>query len=452
MTTSQSQKTQQQLVRGVGLWGATSANMLNMIGVGPFLTIPLILASMNGPQAMLGWLLGAIVAICDGLVWAELGAAMPDTGGPYRYLFEAYGPKTLGRMMRFLFLWQIVSTGPLSVASGAVGFSQYAKFLWPTMTGMEGKLIAMAVCLVATALLYREIENIGKLSIALWVVVVGTVLWIAASGLLHFNAAQALSFPPHAFDLNQGFFFGLGGATLIAMYDYGGYNNVSFFAGEVKDPGRVIPRSILFSVIGVSAVYLVMNVTILGVIPWQDAIGSQAVVSDFVQRLYGPTAAQIATLLVLWTAFASVFAVILGYSRIPFAAAVEGNFFEPFGRLHPTKNFPAFSLVTLGASSAIACLLDLESLVKALIVIQVMIQFLAQVVAVTLIRRNRKDIRRPFAMWAYPYTSIIAFGGWFYILLASGWIYIAAGLGLLITGIGAYLARAKRIGEWPYAL
>ena len=430
--------------------GATSANMLNMIGVGPFLTIPLILASMHGPQAMLGWLLGAIVAVCDGLVWAELGAAMPDTGGPYRYLLEAFGPHSLGRLMRFLFLWQIVCTGPLSVASGAVGFSQYAKFLWPAMTAIEGKLLAMAVCLVATVLLYREIHDIGRLSVALWIVVVGTVAWITASGLWKFNASQAWSFPPHAFDVNSGFVYGLGAATLIAMYDYGGYNNVSFFAGEVKDPGRTIPRSILFAVIGVAAVYLVMNITILGVIPWQQAIHSEAVVSEFIQKIYGTTAARFATLLVLWTAFASVFAVILGYSRVPYAAAAEGNFFVPFARLHPTKNFPSFSLVTLGVASAVACLLDLESLVKALMVIQVMIQFLAQVVAVTLIRRNRPDIERPFSMWAYPYSSIVAFGGWFFILLASGWIYIAAGLVLLAAGVCAYLVRAKTLHEWPY--
>lgn len=442
---------QRQLTRGVGLWGATSANMLNMIGVGPFLTIPLILASMHGPQAMLGWLLGAIVAVCDGLVWAELGAAMPDTGGPYRYLFEAYGPRSLGRLMRFLFLWQIVSTAPLSVASGAVGFAQYARFLWPTMTTLEEKLIAMAVCLAATVLLYREIGNIGRLSIALWVVVIGTVLWITISGILHFNPTRAFQFPPHAFNWSPEFFFGLGGATLIAMYDYGGYNNVSFFAGEVKDPARNIPRSILFAVIGVAVVYLVMNVTILGVIPWTDAIKSKAVVSDFMAALYGNGAARFATCLVLWTAFASVFAVLLGYSRVPYAAAAEGNFFTPFARLHPTRNFPAFSLVFIGATSAVACLLDLDALVKALIVIQVMIQFLAQVAAVTLIRMKRPDIKRPFSMWAYPYTSIIAFGGWLFILAASGWIYILAGLVLLVAGIGAYLVRARRIHEWPYA-
>ncbi len=425
--------------------------MLNMIGVGPFLTIPLIIASMNGPQAMLGWLLGAAVAICDGLVWAELGAAMPDSGGPYRYLYEAYGPRSLGRLMRFLFLWQIVTTAPLSIASGAVGFSQYTKFLWPAMTGMEGKMLAMAVCLAATALLYREIHDIGKLSVMLWVVVLATVAWISVTGLLHFDAHRAFTFPAGAFALNSKFFFGLGAATLIAMYDYGGYNNVCFFAGEVKNPGRTVPRSILYAVIGVAAVYLVMNVTILGVIPWQEAAHSPAIVSTFMERIYGSGAARFATLLVLWTAFASVFAVLLGYSRVPYVAAVEGNFFRPFAKLHPTKNFPAFSLLFLGGASAVACLLDLEDLVKALIVIQIMIQFLAQVVAVTLIRRNRPDIERPFAMWGYPVTSVVALLGWLFILVVSGWQYVLAGVCLLIAGIGAYLWRAKKIHEWPYA-
>jgi amino acid transporter len=438
------------LVRGIGLLEATSANMLNMIGVGPFLTIPLIIASMNGPQAMLGWVFGAAVAICDGLVWAELGAAMPESGGPYHYLLEAFGPKSLGKLMRFLFLWETVAAVPLMTASGAVGFSQYLKYLWTGMNAIEGKVIAMAVCLAAMALLYRGIVGVGKLSVVLMVVVLGTVAWITLSGLMNFHVERVLTFPPHAFDLNHNFFFGLGAATLIAMYDFGGYNNVCFFAGEVKDPARVIPRSILLSVIGVAAVYLTMNLTIISVIPWQEAAKSEAIVSTFIQRLYGSVAAQIVTVLILWTAFASVFAIMLGSSRVPFAAAVDGNFFAPFARLHPTKHFPTFSLLFVGLTSAVACLLDLESLVKALIVIQIMIQFLAQVVAVTLIRRYRKDIQRPFAMWGYPFTSVIAFGGWLYILLVSGWQFILAGTALLLLGIGAYLWRAKKLREWPY--
>ena len=426
--------------------------MLEMVGVGPFLTIPLMLATMGGPHAMLGWLLGAIVAICDGLVWAELGAAMPGSGGPYHYLSEAYGPRRLGRLMSFLFIWETVCLAPLSIGSGAVGFAQYVRYLWPGMSWWEGKAVAMAVCLVITAMLYRDIRAVGRLSVVMWAVVVLTVAWVTGSGLLHFSPARAFDFPPGAFRPSWSLFYGLGGATLIAMYDYGGYNNVCFFAEEVKRPERTIPRSILLSILAVAAVYLTMNITIIGVVPWTEAAKSTSIVSDFIERLQGATAARIMTVLILWTTFASVFAILLGYSRVPYAAAVDGRFFAPFGRLHRTKNFPAFSVVFIGASSAVACLLDLDALIKALIVIQVLIQFMAQVVAVVLIRRYRPDIRRPFQMWFYPWSAVIAFSGWLYILVASGWQYIAAGVALMGLGILAYLWRAKRHSEWPFAL
>ncbi|MBX9604265.1 MAG: APC family permease [Bryobacteraceae bacterium] len=416
--------------------------MLEMIGIGPFLTIPLMIASMHGPQAMLGWLAGAIVAICDGLVWAELGAAMPEAGGPYRYLNEAYKPLGLGRLMGFLFLWQCVATAPLSVASGAVGFSQYARYLWPAMTAVQGKLLAIAVCLVATVLLYREIHKVGRLSVAMWSVVIATVGFVTVSGLLNFDPAMAFQFPPRAFHLSREFLLGLGAATLIAMYDYGGYNNVCFFAGEVKDPGRVVPRSIMLSILGVATVYLVMNVTIIGVVPWQQAINEKAIVSTFIGIIHGETAARVTTVFILFTAFASIFALMLGYSRLPYAAAVHGDFFRPFARLHATRNFPNFAVLFVGGTSAFACLLELEALVKALIVIQVLIQSLSLVVAVTLIRRYRPDIQRPFRMWLYPLPSIVAFAGWAYIFFTSGLPYIAAAAGLLIAGVAAYRWKA----------
>ncbi len=424
--------------------------MLEMIGVGPFLTIPILLAKMNGPQAILGWVIGALVALCDGMVWAELGAAMPGTGGPYRYLSEAYGPKKLGRLMSFLFVWQTIFLTPLSIGSGAVGFAQYARFFSPGMGWWESKLIAMGICGLLTLLLYRDIRSVGRLSVVMWIVVLATATWITAAGLLHFNASRVLDFPPDAFSSPRAFFFGLGGATLIAMYDYGGYNNVCLFAGEVRRPERVIPRSILLSIALVGALYLTMNVTIIGVVPWREAIHSTYIVSDFIQRLYGARAAQAITVLILWTTFASIFAALLGLSRVPYAAAADGRFFRAFARLHPTKAFPSFSVAFLGIASALACLLNLDVIINALIVIQVIIQFMAQIVAVTLIRRNLPDLPRPFQMPLYPLTSIIAFLGWFYILIASGLPYILAGCGLLVIGIAAYLGRAWRRAEWPF--
>ena len=435
----------------MGLFGATSANMLEMIGVGPFITIPVLLSKANGPQAIFGWVLGAIVALCDGMVWAELGAAMPGTGGPYRYMLEAFGPQRLGRLMSFLFIWETIFLAPLSIGSGAVGFAQYARFLWPGMNRVEERSVAIAVCVVITAMLYRKIQNIEKLSIVMWVVVLGTAGWIAFSGMANFNARQAFHFPPGALAPSRAFFVGLGGATLIAMYDYGGYNNVCFFAGEIRHPAKNIPRSIVISILVVAALYLTMNLGILGVVPWQQAAQSKSIVSDFINRLYGMRAAQLATALILWTTLTSVFAVLLGYSRVPFAAARDGRFFRPFARLHPSGHFPSFSVLFIGITSACACLLDLDVLINALIVIQILIQFMAQIVAVTLIRGNRPDIKRPFKMPFYPLTSIIAFLGWLYILVASGWTYIAIGLALLIVGIAAYLWRARRVREWPFA-
>ncbi len=405
---------------------------------------------MNGPQAILGWILGAIVALCDGMVWAELGAALPGTGGPYHYLSEAYGPRGLGRLMSFLFIWQTIFLAPLSIGSGAVGFAQYARFLFKDMNWWQEKLIAMAVCGLITLLLYRDIRSIGKLSIAMWIVVLFTVAWITFAGVTHFNPDLVLDFPPGAFSPSRTFFFGLGGATLIAMYDYGGYNNVCFFAGEVRDPERVVPRSILISVIAVAILYLTMNITIIGVVPWRDAMKSTAIVSDFIQRLYGARAAQTVTVLVLWTTFASLFAVLLGNSRVPFAAAEDGRFFRAFARLHPTKHFPGFSVLFIGLTSIAACLLTLDALINALIVIQVLVQFIAQIIALTLIRRNRPDINRPFRMPLYPITSTVALLGWVYILVASGLVYILSGFALLVVGILAYLWRARRVCEWPF--
>lgn len=440
-----------ELKRGIGLFQATSTNMLEMIGIGPFITIPILLATMNGPQALLGWFLAGLLAVCDGLVWAELGAAMPGAGGPYHYLKEAFGPKRLGRLMSFLFLWETTAIAPISLASGAVGLSWYVRFWWPGMTQWEGKGIAMLVCLLCMALLYRDIREVGRLSVVMWVVVMGTVLWVVVTGLANFRLSLVLDFPPGAFNLSPRWFLGLGAASLISIYSYGGYFNVCLFGGEVKRPERTIPWSILYAILGVGLIYIVMSVTIVGVVPWREAMKTTSVVSDFIQRVYGHWAANVMTGLILWTSVASVFAIMLGYSRVPYAAAVDGQFFKPFARVHPTKHFPTFSLLFIGSTAAVACVYPLEALISALMVIQIVTQFIPQVVAVTMIRRHRPDIRRPFRMWLYPLPSGLAFVGWLWILCSSGWQFIGLGMGILVLGVGAYVLLAWKKREWPYA-
>ena len=434
----------------MGIWGAASANMLNMIGVGPFITISLVLAAMGGSQAMLAWLVGGLISLCDGMVWAELGAAMPDSGGPYHYLLEAFGPKRWGRLLSFLFLWQAVAIGPITIASGAVGFAEYTTYLVPSLSGWEKTALAVGLCLLNTVIVYRDIKSISTLSVTLWVVVMGTAAWILFGGVTHFNPALAFHVAPHAFHPSMAFVAGLGAATLITTYDFSGYFNVCLIGEEVREPARTIPRAILLSIIVIGCLYVLMNISIIGVIPMDEAMKSKAVVAQYVERIYGAMAGKAVTLLILWAAYGSIFAVLLGYSRIPYSAAIDGRFFKPFARLHPTKHFPSFSVAVMGLGSAAASVLSLADLISYMIVFQIMLQFIAQCLAVFLLRRNRPDIPRPFNMPLYPLPVIIALCGWCYILIASGGKYIVSGFALAIVGTLAYLLKARRDGSWPF--
>ena len=314
------------LVRGIGLRGAVSLNMINMIGVGPFVTLPLIVLAMHGPQAILGWILGAVLAACDGLVWAELGAAMPQAGGSYAYLRTIYGPERAGRFISFLYIWQLSFSAPLSIASGCVGLAQYAGYLVPSLRRVyfswslpipvpflhtvplairigPATGVAMLCCAIAAALLYRNIESVTRWAGLLWIGVMSTLLAVIATGLLHFHASLAFGFPAGAFDLSSGFFTGLGAALLIATYDYWGAYNINFLGAEVRDPGKTIPRAIVWSVGLVALLYLLLNTSVLGTIPWQELVGANArlsVAAVVVERAYGSTAGQLIAVLVMW--------------------------------------------------------------------------------------------------------------------------------------------------------
>lgn len=434
----------------VGLWGAMSANLLMMVGIGPFLTIPLALGAMGGPQAMLGWILGAVISMCDGMVWAELGSSMPFSGGPYHYFLEAFGPRRFGQLFAFLFLWQSIILGPLSVAGGAVGLAHYAGFLVPGLHHWEMVSIAAAACLAATALIYRNIRSISLVSIGVAIVVIASAALILLSGITHFHASLAFDFPSHAFRPSRGFFLGLGAATLFAVYDYGGYYDVCLFGEEVKNPRKTVPRSILYSILVVAVIYLAMNTVMIGVIPWREAIHSQAIAADFMTRLYGRSGGDIAASLIVIAAFGSVFAVLLGYSRIPYTAASEGQFFSIFAKLHPQGRFPYVSVIALGIGSAVACLFSLKSLFTALIVVQALLQFSGQCVAVMVLRRRKQKRMESYRMPLYPLPALIALAGWLYVATTSGARYLMLAAALFVIGVCLYLVRARRHAQWPF--
>src|SRR6185437_4782188 len=373
------------LTRRFGLLPATALNMTNMIGVGPFITIPLLMSALGGPQAMLGWIVALIIVVCDGMVWSELGAAMPGSGGSFGYLREAFGPERVGRLMAFLFVWQFVLSGPLEIASGYIGFADYATYIWKGLTRPQVIALITAVGVINIALLYRRIHSIARITISLWIGTLVTVLAVIVTGAMHFSPRVAFDFPAGAFNFSIGFFLGLGAASRIGIYDYLGYYDICYIGDEVRDPGRVIPRSILISTAAVAVIYLGINLSIVGVVPWRDFVPaanhpeSNFIVSIFMQRIYGEPVAAAFTLLVLWTAFGSVFALLLGYSRIPYAAAESGYFFRVFGRLHPTRGFPYVSLLVLGVLSILAGFFALGTVIDALIVTRILVQFIGQI-------------------------------------------------------------------------
>ncbi|MGC1482620.1 MAG: APC family permease [Candidatus Acidiferrum sp.] len=437
------------LERGLGLKEAVALNMIEIVGIGPFVVTSLVIKAMGGPQALIAWVAGAALATLDAFVWAELGAAMPRAGGTYVFLREAYGPWRWGRLMSFLFVWQTFVQAPLSIASASIGFARYAGYLHP-LTTFEAKAISGGLVLLLVILLYRRITTIGKISVLLWAGVIGTLLWLIWGGATHFNAKIAFDFPPGAFSLSWVWFAGLGSAMVSTVYSYWGYYNICHLGGEIRDPERNIPRGIFLSILGITALYLAMQTSILGVVPWREAQNSKFIVSTFFERLYGHHAAQAATWMVLWIALASVFSVLLGYSRVPYSAALDGNFFPVFGRLHPTKHFPHVSLLVLGGLAFLfSVTLKLETAIAGILAMRLLVQFIGQAVGVILLRRRWGAARLPFKMWLYPWPAVLTMFGWAWLFWQTGparkW-----GLAEIALGVLAFLIRAREMRQWPF--
>jgi amino acid transporter len=437
------------LDRGMGLLQATATNIIGMVGVGPFLTIPFMVTAMNGPHIIYAWAFGAVLALCDGLVYAELGAALPGSGGPYVYLREAYRSFGLGRLMAFVFIFQTMLVAPLSIAGGAVGFADYLGFYWTSMSPVQHNLVAAAVCVAVTALLYRDITSIGRLAVVMLVVVLATVGWVIVAGLFSVSWAQAFDFPPEARRIDASLLRAMGAAGLLAMYNYGGYSNVCNIGEELRSPERTLPRSIVLSIVVVVVLYVVMSTVILGMIPWRDAQQTRTIASLFIARTFsdpahGRIAAIVMMSLILFVTASSLYSVVLGYSRIPFAAARDGQFFRVFGRLHPTKHFPHVSLLTIGLVTIPFCFFTLGQLVTWLIQVQILLQFIWQCAGVILLRRYRPDVPKPFRMWLYPLPALVSLAMWMYIFLSAPAAGVLFSVAFLAAAVAAYAFFDRR--------
>lgn len=438
--------------RRLGLVHATAINMTDMVGIGPFITLPMVIGMMNGPYFLYAWLAGAALSMVDAMVWSELGAAFPKAGGSYNFLKETYGKNGFGKLMSFLFVWQTMIQAPLVIASAAIGFAAYFSYLLP-LTPIESKMMSGGVVICIVALLYRRIEDIGKISVLLWGAVILTMFWIIGGGIAHGNFLQPIKHVNDGISINYAFVAAIGFASVKSVYSYLGYYNVCHLGGEIINPAKNIPRSMFLSIAGIAVLYLMMNVSVVSVIPWQQAKNSQFVISEFMQHLAGPAAAKIVTCLILLVAFASVFSATLGYSRIPYAAAADGAFFKVFAKTHPTGKFPTVSLLVLGSIAFVFSLLfRLSNVISAILAMRILIQFIAQAIGLLILRKVRNKNDFPYKMPLFPLPIFIAIILWAGVLISTGLTMVTGGLIVITIGTAVYFIKAKVNNEWPFYL
>ncbi len=434
-------------------------NVIGMIGVGPLITIPLVLGALHGPLSLLGWILGALLALCDGLVWSELGALYPGSGGTYGYLRAIFGRSRAGSLLAFVFAWQTLFAAPLNQAVGYIGMANYSGYLFPALTTQPWAIKALAVLFggVTVIALWRGVTVIARIGIVLAVTVIATLVCVIGAAYAHFTPALVTALPPGD-SIWDGLRLGLGQGLLLAIYDYLGYNQASCIGDEIVAPARTLPLATVGSIVIVAVCYLVLQVGVLGAIPWADVIphadGSlpplgQHLASAIVERSFGTGAATTLTVLIVVSAFASMYANLLGYSRVPYAAAVDGQFLRPFAHLQPTHRFPDVSLLTIGLLALPACLLPLDAVFNALTTGMVLIQSIAQIVALAVLRS--RGVRSPYRMWLYPLPALIALAGWVFVFCSAGGPAIAFGILTLAIGAAVFLARAVQQRSWPFA-
>ncbi len=437
------------LPRKISLLQATAINMIDMVGIGPFVVISLIAQTMNAPSFLYAWIAGALLSFVDGMVWSELGSTFPLAGGTYNFLKQGFGEKG-GKLMSFLFVWQTMIQAPLVIASAAIGFAQYFTYIVPLNT-IESKIVSGSVVVLIVFLLYRKIETIGKISVLLWVGVFVIMGWIIGGAFLHGNFLEPVQHINDGLHLNWTFFSALGFASVKSVYSYLGYYNVCLLGGEIKNPEKNIPRSMFISIAAICVLYLMMNISVASVLPLDDIKKSNFVVSEYIHVIAGPTAALIATGIILWVAFASVFSGTLGYSRIPYAAAKDGAFFSIFAKLHPTKNFPYISLLILGAVAFVFSLLfRLSEVITAILAMRILIQFVGQAIGLVLLHKRKGKNFFKWKMPLYPVPVIIAVFMWLFIFYSTEWHMMLFGGGIILAGIIAFYIKSKYKNESPY--
>jgi len=456
------------------LYQACGLNTMNMFGTGPFITIPFVVAATTppGPQALIGYAIAAFACMNDSLVWSELGSMWPDSGGSYVYLRELFGRHGFGRLAAFLFVWQIMVSGPMECASGFIATAQYISYIDKDYSYMHHSGIAFAMCLGTVWSLYREIDEVGTITLVLWAFTIAAILFAIIAGYTAFES-KYIEMPDDAFSDGGAFFVSLGIAARFAVYDFTGYYDVNFVGKEVQNASENIPIACVFTCVIVAMVFFLVDIAVIGSLEWDPDNGGYVELvtsgddsANFIMALFCETHisrdfAIFFTLIVCITIFGSCFSFMIGLAQIPYTAAKDGYFYAFLAHEHETaKGLSDYSLLFVGLLSTIFCFLDLEVVIEGMLTMQLLIQFMGQGFGLMYYRYVVDECEQeeaPFSVPWFPIPNLIQvfiFG--FIFCTTDTYVFhgnaplLEVALMFLVAGVVMYLMWARKNGFWPY--
>lgn len=455
-------KTTHELRRDLGFWGAAAIVVGTVIGSGIFLVPKAMVLRVGSPETVFAvWIVGGLLSLFGALTYAELAAAMPEAGGEYVYLREAYGP-----FFGFIYGWtQTWVAKSASIATLATAFFYYLTNFFPSLDTVlatvplpigpggnpleirSGQLLAMAVILALAGLNYFGVRFGGGVQIVVTIIKVGCILAIVVIGLT-FSGGSAANFTASV--PAAGGFAGFFAALVAALWAYDGWNNVSMVASEIKRPQRNLPLALIGGTLLVMAIYLATNLAYFYVLPPAAVAASDRVAAEMMRRILGNSGADAVSLAAMISIFAALNGSILSGSRVPYALARDGYFFQPYAVVHPKYRTPGISILLLSGWSAVLVLSGRYEDLYTLVIFPSWILYAMATASVIVLRRTRPDLERPYRTLGYPVVPVL-FVGVAVVLLGSTIVTSPResflGLGIIALGIPFYLHWRRSAGH-----
>ncbi len=455
-----------------GFWSAFGFNTMMMFGTGPFISIPYTVASVepSGSHALVGYSIALVACVCDAFICGELGSMFPYSGGSATYLKHLYGENTFGQFAAFIFLFQFMVAGPAEIASGFIAIAEYLIYFDTEVLGYGARVgISLGALAISTLLLLMSNKEIAWVTVTLAGITIAAVVLSVIVGFSKFETGL-LDAPSDAFAGSASTVLkSLAAATRFGVYDMTGYYDVCFMGDEVKNPRKIIPLSCISTAVVIGIVYLIVYISVLGVIDWrviapiysddsdEDQIG---IMSLFYEKTINKGFAQFFTIVVVITIFGSVYSMMAGFQHLLASGAKDGFFFSIFAKRHPKTDIPYVALLTLSALSAAWCFFSLDTVIDAMTTLLVFVQFIGQAVGLLYYRWKTpyEELPEGWRMPLYPLPVIIQIILFFYIFITSpSWVLYGEDPILdicvlfLIGGGIMFLIRAKVKNVWPFA-